>query len=327
MGTFPIIILVLGSLFGLSALLALGALFFYWSRKKNRVKELVSGVLAGSSSASMTESRRTSTRILDAEEIKRQSREARQKLQTTEVLNRDSVTFGLASPEEAKFFQAGFYASADKLFYKRFQIVSPIVSTVLGVLLLITIEAPTMLLVVGSILALFIGITLPKSWLERQIEERKDETLRYLPLSIEQISIGVSSSLDLWPCIAHILDMARARDSFNPVTELFIHIERLIVSGLSFPEALQEVGQASGISQIKHAFQFLAQCAEHGGEISKQLQELASSIMTERQTYVEGKIASLPVKATGPLFLVFAGFFALMLAGIFARLVTSLRMS
>jgi len=322
------VILILGSLFGVAAACALAALAFYSSKKKNRVKDLVSGVLAGSSSETMSESRK-STRVLNADEIKQKSKDAsRLKLQTTEVMNRDSLsTRASLQPQDQKFFQAGFYTEDDKLFFKRFSIISPIVTTILGVSLLLFIGASPMMMISGSIIVLMIGITYPKSWLERKIRAREDDILRNLPLSIEQISIGVSSSLDLWPCISHILEMARHREKFNPVTELFMHVERLIISGLSFTEALGEVGQASGVQQVKHAFQFLAQCAEHGGEISKQLQELATAIMSERQTQVEGKIAGLAVKATGPLFMVFAGFFSLMLAGIFARLVSSLKFS
>jgi pilus assembly protein TadC len=99
------------------------------------------------------------------------------------------------------------------------------------------------------------------------------------------------------------------------------------MSGLSFQDALIEVGQASGVQEVKHCFNFLAQCAQHGGEISKQLQELANSVMNERQTQIEGKIAALPVKATGPLFLVFAGFFTLMLSGIFVKILLSIKNS
>lgn len=100
--------------------------------------------------------------------------------------------------------------------------------------------------------------------------------------------------------------MATLRSAHNPVTELLVYVEKLIASGLSFQDALIEVSQASGIQQIKHTFRYLAQCAEHGGEITKQLNELADSVMMERQLHVEQRIASLPVKATGPLFLVFA---------------------
>lgn len=321
------VIIIIGTLFGLSALVAAVYLRTYSARSRNKVRGMVSGVMAGSSSEASLQARKQ-TRVIDAEEIKRKSKESTKlKLQTTEVFSRDSLTSaGLKlSQEQAKFFQAGIYTELDKREYRKFAFVSPVVCLFLALIVLVAINASIGMLLGGSVLGLLIGVTIPKSYLERKIRARQEDILKQLPIVIEQVSIGVSSSLDLWPCISHILEMARQRDKFNPTIELFMHTERLIMSGLSFQDALMEVGQASGMQEIKHCFSFLAQCAQHGGEISKQLQELANSVMTERQTQIEGQISALPVKATGPLFFVFAGFFTLMLSGIFVKILVSIK--
>ena len=172
-------------------------------------------------------------------------------------------------------------------------------------------------------LGLFIGVVAPYSNLDRRTRIRQEDTLYYLPLVIEQVSIGVSSALDVGPCVSHIVTMADERDSHNPVTEMLVHVEKLMRSGLNLEDAMIEVGESSGMNEVKHAFMFLAQCAKHGGEISKQLQELADSVMVQRQTQVEGKITALPVKATGPLATVFAGFFSLLFAGLIVRLMSA----
>ena len=218
-----------------------------------------------------------------------------------------------------KLFRAGFFSSEDRRRFRRIQIIAPLVSTPAFAGMMIFIGNP-LLTTVGIILGIFVGYAAPMSWLERQIRQREEDSMYYLPLVIEQISIGVSSSLDIGPCINHIVTMARERDSHNPVTEMFVHVEKLLRSGLSLEDALNEVGEASGMSEVKHAFMFLGQCAKHGGELSKQLQELADSVMVQRQVQVEARISALPVKATGPLATVFAGFFALLFAGLFVRL-------
>ena len=56
--------------------------------------------------------------------------------------------------------------------------------------------------------------------------------------------------------------------------------------------------------------------------MSKQLQDLADAVATAKQATVEAKIAALPVKATFPLFLVFAGFFLMLMVSIFTRVMT-----
>lgn len=221
-----------------------------------------------------------------------------------------------------KLFRAGYYSQEDK---KRFHISQIVVLVVLGLFLPIFVYTATsnlkiaaMIFAIGS----FSGFSLPVVRLDKKIEKRQEDTMYYLPLVIEQIAIGVSSSLDIGPCIMHILQMANERNSHNPVTEMFLNVEKLIKAGLNLEDALIEVGEANGQTEVKHAFMFLAQCSKHGGEISSQLQELADTIMIQRQTAVEARINALPVKATLPLTMVFFGFFMLLMAGFMVRFMT-----
>jgi len=137
----------------------------------------------------------------------------------------------------------------------------------------------------------------------------------YLPLVIEQISIGVSSSLDIGPCLQRVVQMADERDTHNVVTELLKYAQNYIRSGVPFEEAMVETGKASGQTELKHAFMYVAQVAKHGGEITRQLQELADSVAAQRQAYIEGRIKKLELVATGPVSLVFFGFLIILLIG------------
>lgn len=222
-----------------------------------------------------------------------------------------------------KLFRAGYFAAADRERFNRNRFISLGIISIAIPGGLAYVGASAALIAVGVVLGVLVGYSVPISMLERRIRRREDEIMYFLPLVIEQVSIGVSSALDVGPCIAQIITMAHERDSHNPVTEMFVHVEKLIRSGLNLEDGLTEVAEASGMSEVKHAFMFLAQCSKHGGELSKQLQELADSVMTQRQVQIEGKIASLPVKATGPLACVFAGFFALLFAGLLVRLLSA----
>ena len=222
-----------------------------------------------------------------------------------------------------KLFRAGFFSAEDKAKFSKIRAVSFVAGCAACPSGMWYLTGNPTLAMLGGVLGVLIGYAMPMSWLEKQIRRREDEIMYYLPLVIEQVSIGVSSALDVGPCIANIISMAHERDSHNPVTEMFVHVEKLIRSGLNLEDSLTEVGEANGMSEVKHAFMFLAQCSRHGGELSKQLQELADSVMTQRQVQIEGKIASLPVKATGPLAAVFAGFFALLFAGLLVRLLSA----
>ncbi|MBP9838158.1 MAG: type II secretion system F family protein [Proteobacteria bacterium] len=237
-----------------------------------------------------------------------------------ETFRANSVKKSGAEDLQRKLFRAGYFSQDEKNAFTRYRITCFVICVILIPLILFVIKAQPVLLLLGGVIGLLIGYSLPMSGLEKKIRAREEEIMYYLPLVIEQISIGVSSALDIGPCIAQLVTMADERDSHNPVTEMFVHVEKLIKSGLNLEGALVEVSEAVGMLEVKHTFMFLAQCSKHGGELSKQLQELADSVMSQRQVHIEGKIASLPVKATGPLVTIFAGFFALLFSGLLVRL-------
>lgn len=215
---------------------------------------------------------------------------------------------------EERMFQAGLFSEEQRRDYKRLQVVLPTALGLAGAAYGSQGGDPLNILlygVVGGMLGSWIAVRRLESW----IKFRQDEILFYLPLVIEQISIGVSSSLDIGPCLARVVQMADERDSHNPVTELLRFAQAYIKSGVSLQDALIEVGRQSGSNEVKHAFKALAQVARYGGEISKQLQDLSESVSSERETKVDEKIKKLELSATGPVALVFAGFLFILLIG------------
>ncbi len=222
-----------------------------------------------------------------------------------------------------RLFKAGYFTAADRAWFLRFRIKSFIISVIGIPLAAYYLTSNAKLAVLCIAIGGLGGFVIPSFWLDREIKRRDEDVMYFLPLVIEQVSIGVSSSLDVGPCLSNIIEMADERDAHNAVTEMISHATKLMRSGLSLEDALVEVGDANGSVEVKHAFMFLAQCSRHGGEVSKQLQELADSVMMQRQVQVEAKITQLPVKATGPLAMVFMGFFALLFAGIAIRIMNA----
>jgi pilus assembly protein TadC len=176
----------------------------------------------------------------------------------------------------------------------------------------------------GGVAGLLVGVYWPIKVVDRRIRERSEDILFYLPLVIEQVSIGVSSSLDIGPCLARVVQMADERDSHNPVTELVRYAQYHVKSGVSLEEALVEVGRLSGSVELKHAFMALAQVAKFGGEVSRQLQELADAVATQRETKIEAQIKKLELKATAPVSLVFLGYILNLLCGFMLQVIVNL---
>lgn len=214
---------------------------------------------------------------------------------------------------EEKYFMAGMFSEEEKTRFGRLRVILPIVGVALGVFLASSMSAQAML--IGAIIGGLVGMQLPTSIIDRRIQARDEEIMYYLPLVIEQIAIGVSSSLDIGPCLQRIVQMADERDTHNAVTELVKLVQHYMKQGVSMEESLIEIGKRSGHTELKHSFMSLSQVAKHGGEITRQLQELADAVSSQRETRIEGKIKKLELEATGPVALVFFAFLTTLLTG------------
>jgi len=215
---------------------------------------------------------------------------------------------------EVLLFRAGLFSARERrLYYLACWLMPLIVGGVfLGVALVVEMQKPWLLASSGVI----IGVLIPGVFLERMIRNRDEEILFHLPLVLEQIVLGVGSSLDVAPCMRWIVEMADERDSHNPVTELLALSQQYMKSGLAIDESLNEIAALSGSVELKHVFMALSQVVRHGGEISKQLHELANAVATQREVKIEERIKSLEVKATGPVAMIFASFMGLFLVSL-----------
>jgi len=219
---------------------------------------------------------------------------------------------------DEKYFRAGMYTPREKREFQRMRIIYPCIFAPIG--LIGGSYAGMTFGLLGLVMGGLLGMQAPNSVIERRMKARDDEILFYLPLVIEQIAIGVSSSLDIGPCIQRVISMADERDSHNVVTELLRYAQYHVKSGASLEDALNEVGKKSGQTELKHAFLALSQVAKHGGEITRQLQELADAVGAQREAKIEGKIKKLELEATFPVTLVFLGFIVILLVGFFIQI-------
>ncbi len=237
----------------------------------------------------------------------------------TETQRRNYSKKKIKVTEEERYYHAGLLSNQQRDNFKKFRLYVPFVAGfVMAVITYFMLGKGLVLF--GLVIGILAGLTLPGFYLDRLIKNRYEEIMYYLPLVIEQIAIGVSSSLDIGPCLQRVIQMADERDSHNVVTELIFHAERYIRTGVSLEEAMNEIGTKSGHPELKHAFMALAQVSKHGGEISHQLQELANAVSSQRETQIDSKIKRLELQATGPVALVFVAFMGTLMIGIMIKI-------
>jgi pilus assembly protein TadC len=176
----------------------------------------------------------------------------------------------------------------------------------------------------GVVLAAM-GFVYPSFYLRKREKMQQEEISYYLPITIEQIAIGVSSGLDLGPCIQFLIDLADERKSHNAVSQLLKLAVQMSRQGVPFDEALLELGKASGNADLKHCFLALGQVYKHGGEVSKQLMEIAASVTAQRQIKIDEKIKKIPLKAVLVVGVILFAFILMILVGVGVSLFNQLR--
>ncbi|MCB0352419.1 MAG: type II secretion system F family protein [Bdellovibrionales bacterium] len=287
-----------------AAVMALGSVavfvyYFFLDREQDNLSNLIQ---TGRGQGVASETRRRLRGDASGEELERLKLETK-----SQVKKKGKISL------EEKFFQAGIYSPEEKSEFTRMRVLIPCLTTPAGLFVGSFLGAD--FAIIGAVVFLLVGLQAPYTLLDRRIKLRNQDILFYLPLVIEQIAIGVSSSLDIGPCIARVVSMADERDSHNVVTELLRHAQYHVRSGAALEDALSEIGIKSGHTELKHAFMSLSQVAKHGGEITRQLQELADAVANQRETQIEAKIKKLELEATGPVALVFLGFLVILLIG------------
>ncbi|MCB9029484.1 MAG: type II secretion system F family protein [Deltaproteobacteria bacterium] len=153
--------------------------------------------------------------------------------------------------------------------------------------------------------------------LDKKKEKYKKQIEFFLPVVMERLVMAVQAGLDILPAVGAAVKESEyvvVSKKNDPVTKLLTIVYKLTESGLSFERSLKDVASVVDHSAVRHAFTHLAVAQKEGGELVMPLRELSDSTQLYFQESVEEEIAKMPVKATMPLLLTFAGLLLCFLA-------------
>lgn len=183
-------------------------------------------------------------------------------------------------------------------------------------------------IVFPSLLAASVVYLIQKRMEEGRSQRRVKDIEYFLPIVMERLVMAVESGLDIVPALQTIIEIEvqhveRTRGAeLDPVTTLFAKVIRLANAGTGFDAALNEVSKSVPCPALKHAFIHLGVAFRDGGEIIGPLRELSDATQAYFQESVEEEIAKMPVKATMPLVLTFAGLITFFIASPVVQIVS-----
>ena len=171
-------------------------------------------------------------------------------------------------------------------------------------------EVNTRLLVIGS--ALLLGWMLPMLILRRKVKRRQEELRRTLPDALDLMVVCVEAGLGLNQALIRVGDeMQRISDA---LADEFTLVSLEIRAGTPREQALRNLGERTGVSDMRALVSMLIQTDRFGTSVADSLRVHAEELRSKRQQAAEEEAAKVTVKILIPLVLfVFPSIFVVIL--------------
>lgn len=154
-----------------------------------------------------------------------------------------------------------------------------------------------------------VGAQVPKSWLERKVEERRDAIRRDLPDTLDLMAISVEAGVGFEGALGVVCD-----NFDSPLANEFARTLREMELGLPRREALQNLKKRTEVPELSNFVLTLTQADALGMPVGRVLKTAADEMRTKRQQWAREKAAKLPVKILFPLVLfIFPAIFVVLL--------------
>jgi tight adherence protein C len=172
-------------------------------------------------------------------------------------------------------------------------------------------------------LALFpvAGAQLPRSWLERQVEDRKDAIRRDLPDTLDLLAISVEAGLGFEGALGVVCENFQ-----SPLAEEFARTLREMELGLPRREALHNLKRRTEVPELSNFVLTLTQADALGMPVGRVLKGAAEEMRSKRRQWAREKASKLPVKILFPLVLfIFPSIFVVLLGPAASQILDAVR--
>ena len=153
----------------------------------------------------------------------------------------------------------------------------------------------------ATLLGALYGVFIPSFTLSRFVANRKDRITRALPDALDLMVVCVEAGLGLNAALQRVgREMELVEKDLS--VELAI-TNREIRAGKPRDEALRNLGDRTGVDDVKSLVAMLVQTDRFGTSIAESLRVFADSMRTKRRQRAEEKVAKAAIKLIFPLLL------------------------
>jgi tight adherence protein C len=148
------------------------------------------------------------------------------------------------------------------------------------------------------IIATTAGYILPQFFLGRRVAERQEAILLSLPYAIDILSISVEAGMGFDAGVGYTMKKIK-----GPLAEEFSKTLNEIRLGKPRLEALEDLGNRTGVEELKVFITAVIHASKLGGSITNTLRIQADSMRVRRRQRAQEKAMKAPVKIVFPLVL------------------------
>jgi tight adherence protein C len=159
------------------------------------------------------------------------------------------------------------------------------------------------------LIAAIAGYFLPQFVLSKKVEKRQEDILLSLPYAIDILSISVEAGMGFDAGVGYTM-----RKIKGPLSEEFSKTLNEIRLGKPRLEALEDLGNRTGVEELKTFLTAVVHASRLGGSITNTLRIQADSMRVRRRQRAQEKAMKAPVKIVIPLvFFIFPALFVVIL--------------
>lgn len=144
-----------------------------------------------------------------------------------------------------------------------------------------------------------VGLILPRAFLDRRIQSRRDQIEREFPDTLDLLVICVEAGLGLESAFVRVA--REVRETHPTVSALMNRMTDELSAGRSRPDALRAMAQRANVDSIKSFVALLIQTDTLGVSIGQSLRTYSSEMRETRFLKAEEKAMRIPVLMTLPV--------------------------
>lgn len=199
-----------------------------------------------------------------------------------------------------KLIQAGYQSQDAVRAYHLAQMLLGLFGLAAGVLYFVYVKgaegATTKDMIMHTILPGGVGYMLPKYWVTRRVEERKEEITSGFPDALDMMLVCVEAGQSLDQSILRVAEELRA--SYPALSEEFMIVSYELKAGKDRPKVLSDMADRAGVPDVSSFVTVLIQSSSFGTSIADALRVYAEEMRDKRVMRAEEKANKLPTKMT-----------------------------